>query len=93
MFDLFLGDFNINVLANANNLRNILSEYQLLNRDSPHISGTILDYITMEVVQKYFLGTIQIVSIYFWDHEAAEFKLKLLWEALLFKWQQRDSNP
>ena len=78
MFDSVLGDFNINVLANGNNLRNILSEYQLPNRDSTHISGTILDYIMTEAVRKNVLGTIQIVSIYSSDHEAAKFKLRLL---------------
>ena len=31
-----------------------------------------------EAVRKNVLGTIQIVSIYFSDHEAAKFKLRLL---------------
>ena len=39
MFELVLGDFNINALTNGDNLRNMLFEYQLLNRDPTHISG------------------------------------------------------
>lgn len=81
-----LGDFDLNVLANGNNLRNILWEYQLLNRDPTHISGSLLDhaYIRREAVQNFSLETIESVSIYFQDHEVVKFKLKLLPEAILF---------
>ena len=78
VFDLVLGDFNINTLLNGSNLRNILSEYELLNRDPTHISGSLLDYIKIEAVQKFSLGTIQTVSVYSLDYEAAKFKLRLL---------------
>ena len=80
-----LGDFDINALANGNNLRNILSEYQLLNHDPTHVSGSLLDhaYIRREAVQNVSLETIQSISLYFQDHEVVKFKLKLLSEAIL----------
>ena len=70
---------------NRNNLRNILFEYQLLNRDPTHIIGSLLDhvYIRREAVQKFSLETIQSVSLYFQDHKIVKFKLKLLWKAIL----------
>ena len=41
MFDLVPGDFNINALTNGDNLRNMLSEYRLVNRDPIQISGCL----------------------------------------------------
>ena len=41
MFDLVPGDFNINALTNGDNLRNMLSEYRLVNRDPTQISGCL----------------------------------------------------
>lgn len=41
MFELVLGDFNINALTNGDNLRNMLSEYRLVNRDPIQISGCL----------------------------------------------------
>ena len=75
-----LGDFDINALANRNNLTNILFECQLLNRDPTHIIGSLLDhvYIRREAVQKFSLETIQSVSLYFQHHKIVKFKLKLL---------------
>ena len=81
VFDIVLGDFNITALANGNDLRNKLSEYQLLNRELTHISEFPMDhvYIRREAVQNFSLETIQTtVSVYFSDHEAVKFKLRLL---------------
>ena len=42
VFDLVLEDFNINALATGNNLRSVLSKYQLLNHDPTHIRESLL---------------------------------------------------
>ena len=58
VFDLVLGDFNINVFDSSNNnLRNIMSQYQLLNQEPTHISGSLLDhvYIRREAMQRFSL--------------------------------------
>ena len=80
MLDLAPENFNIIALANGNNLRNILSEYEVLNQDPTHISGSLLDYVYIrrEAVQEVSLETIQTVSAYFSDHEPVKSKLKLL---------------
>ena len=75
VFDLILGDFNINVFASSNNnLQNIMSQYQLLNQEPTHISGSLLDhvYIRREAMQRFSLEIIQTISVYFSDHEAVK---------------------
>ena len=78
VFDLVLGDFNINVFASSNNnLQNIMSQYQLLK--PTHISGSLLDhvYIRREAMQRFSLEIFQTISVYFSDHEAVKLKLRL----------------
>ena len=45
MFDIILGDFSINVVANTNNLQQVMSQYQLINYEPTHISGSLLDHV------------------------------------------------
>ena len=45
VFDLVLGDFNINIFVKDKNLRNILLEYHLVNRNPTDISGSLLDHV------------------------------------------------
>ena len=64
MFDIILGGFNINVVAN-NNLQKVMSQYQLINYELTHISGSLLDqvYINRQTLQKIFIEVIQTVHI------------------------------
>ena len=41
MFDIILGDFNINVFANNNSLQQVMLQYQLINYEPTHISGSL----------------------------------------------------
>ena len=52
----------------------------LLNYEAPHISGSLLDhfYINRQTLQKISIEAIQTVSVYFSDHQAVKFKLRLL---------------
>ena len=45
VFDLDLGDFNINASVKDNNLRNVLLELHLVNHDPTDISGSHLDHV------------------------------------------------
>ena len=70
VFDLVLGDFNINAFASSNNnLQNIMSQYQLLNQEPT--------YIRREAMQRFSLEIIHTISVYFSDHEAVKLKLRL----------------
>ena len=64
MFDIILSDFNINVVAN-NNSQQIMSQYQLINYQPTHISGSLLDYvyINRQTLQKISIEAIQTVYI------------------------------
>ena len=54
MFDITLGDFSINVVANNNNLKQVMSQYQLINYEPTHISGSLLYdvYINRQTLQE-----------------------------------------
>ena len=76
--DIVLGDFNIDILNNINvNLNNVLSNYTLLVNQPTYISGSLLDhvYVNNDSLQKFLLTKIEIVSIYFSDHDAVKFTL------------------
>ena len=45
MFDIILCDFNINVFANNNSLQQVMLQYQLINYEPTHISGSLLDHV------------------------------------------------
>ena len=45
MFDITIGDFNINVISNNNNIQQVMLQYQLINYEPAHISGSLLDHI------------------------------------------------
>ena len=76
--DIVLGDFNIDILNSINiNLNNVLSNYTLLVNEPTYISGSLLDhvYVNNDSLQKFLLTKIEIVSIYFSDHDAVKFTL------------------
>ena len=77
MFDIILGNFNINVVAN-NNIQHVMSQYQLITYEPTHISRSILDhvYINRQKLQKFSIKAIPTVSVYFSDHQAVKFKLR-----------------
>ena len=77
MFDIILGNFNINVVAN-NNIQQVMSQYQLITYEPTHISRSILDhvYINRQKLQKFSIKAIPTVSVYFSDHQAVKFKLR-----------------
>ena len=54
MFDIILGDFNINSLQQA------MLQYQLINYEPTHISGSLLDHvhINKQTSQKFSMGAI-----------------------------------
>ena len=60
MFDIILGDFNINVFANNNSLQQVMLQYQLINYEPTHISGSLLDhvYINKQTLQKFSMAAI-----------------------------------
>ena len=77
--DMVLGDFNINTLNGANiNLQNIFSNYTLLVNEPTHISGSLIDhvYVYNESLQKFLPSKIEVLSIYFSDHDAVKFRLQ-----------------
>ena len=51
----------------------------LLNYEATHIGGSLLDhfYINRPTLQKISIEAIQTVSVYFSDHQAVKFKLRL----------------
>ena len=59
------------------NLNNFLSNYTLLVNDPAYISGSLVDYVFVnnESLEKFLLNKIEIVSIYFSDHDAVKFIL------------------
>ena len=67
MFDIILGDFNINVAAN-NNLQQVMSQYHLINYEPTHVSGSRLYYVyinrqtfqktSIEAIQKFKLRSL-----------------------------------
>ena len=76
--DMVLGDFNIKILSSINvNLNNVLSKYTLLVNEPTYISGSLLDqvYVNNDSLQNFLLNKIEIVSIYFSDHDATKFTL------------------
>ena len=79
IFDLVLGDFNIDILNGTNiNLQNVLSNYTLLVNKGTHISGSLLDhvYVKNEILQKFSVDKTETVSIYFSDHDVVKFRLQ-----------------
>ena len=79
IFDLVLGDFNIDILNGTNiNLQNVLSNYTLLVNKGTHISGSLLDhvYFKNEILQKFSVDKTETVSIYFSDHDVVKFRLQ-----------------
>ena len=77
--DIVLGDFNIDALNGANvNLLYILSNYTLLVNEPTHISGSLIDHVYAynESLQKFSPSKIEVLSIYFSDHDAVKFKLQ-----------------
>ena len=54
MFDIILGDFNINVFANNNSLQQAMLQYQLINYEPTHISGSLLDHVYINKHRKNF---------------------------------------
>ena len=79
IFDLVLGDFNIDILNGTNiNLQNVLTNYTLLVNKGTHISGSLLDhvYVKNEILQKFSVDKTEIVSIYFSDHDVVKFRLQ-----------------
>ena len=45
MFDKILCDFNINIVANNNNLQQVMSQYQLIHYETKQIIGSVLDHV------------------------------------------------
>ena len=76
--DIVLGEFNIDILNSINiNLNNVLSNYTLLVNEPTYISSSLIDhaYVNNDSLQKFLLNKIEIVSIYFFDHDAVKFTL------------------
>ena len=80
MFDIILGDFNISVVANKNNLQQVMSQYQLINHEPTHISGSLLNHVYVKICKE----AIQAVSVYFSAHQPVKFELRLLSETRHF---------
>ena len=77
--DIVLGDFNINTLNEANiNLQDIFSNYTLLVNELTRTSGSLIDYVYVYNVshQKFLPSKIEVLSIYFSDHDAVKFRLQ-----------------
>ena len=64
MFDIIPSDFNVSVISNNNNLQ-VMSQYQLINYEPTHISGSPLDhvYINRQTLQKTSIEAFQAVYI------------------------------
>ena len=79
IFNIILDDFNINAVAKTN-LQQVMSQYQLINYEPTHISGSLLDhiYINRQTLQNISIEAIQKVSVYFSDHQVVKFKLRSL---------------
>ena len=76
--DIKLGDFNIDILNIINiNLDSVLSIYTLLVNEPTYINGSALDHfcVTNDSLQKLLRNKIEIVIIYFFDHDAVKFTL------------------
>ena len=76
--DIVLGDFNISILNSINiNLNNVLSNYPLPVNEPTYISGFLIHRVCVnnDSLQKFLLNNIEIVSIYFSDHDAVKFTL------------------
>ena len=76
--EIVLGDVNIDILNSINiNSNNILSNYTLLVNEPTYITGSLLDhvYVNNGSLQKFLLNKIEIVTIYFSDHDAVNFTL------------------
>ena len=76
--DIKLGDFNIDILNSINiNLDSVLSIYTLLVNEPTYINGSALDHfcVTNDSLQKLLRNKIEIVIIYFFDHDAVKFTL------------------
>ena len=76
--DIVLGDFNINAVNRANmNVQHTLSNYMLLVNESTHVSGSMVDHVYFygESLQKFSSSKVQVLSIYFLDHDAVKFRL------------------
>ena len=77
--DIVIGDFNINILNGANiNLQDIFSNYTLLVNEPTHISGSLIDHVHVynKSLQKFLPSKIEVLSIYFSDHNAVKFRLQ-----------------
>ena len=73
-----LVDFNINVVAN-NNIQQVISQYPLINYEPTRISRSLYHvYINRKTLQKISIEAIRTASVYFSDHHAVKFKLRLL---------------
>ena len=76
--NIVLGDFNTDILNIINiNLNNVLSNYTLLVNELTYISGSLQDhvYVNNDSFQNFLLNKIEIISIYFSDHDAVTFTL------------------
>ena len=76
---IVLGDFKINTLNGANvNLQDIFSNYTLLVNEPTHISGSLIDHVHVynKSLQKFLPSKIEVLSIYFSDHNAVKFRLQ-----------------
>ena len=77
--DIVLGDFNINTLNGENiNLQDISSNYISLVNEPTHISGSMIDhvYVYNKSLQKFLPSKIEVLSIYFSDHDTVKFRLQ-----------------
>lgn len=59
------------------NVQHTLSNYILLVNESTHASGSMVDHVYFygESLQKFSSSKVQVLSIYFLDHDAVKFRL------------------
>ena len=77
--DIVLGDFNINAFNGVNiNLQGNFPNYTLLVNEPIHISGSLIDlvYVYNKSLQKFSPNKIEVLNIYFSDHDVIKFKLQ-----------------
>ena len=76
---IVLGDFIINTWNGVNiNLQCTFSNYTLLVNKPTYISGSRIDhvYVYNESLQKFLPSKIEVLSIYFSDHDPVKFRLR-----------------
>lgn len=74
---MILGDVNIDALTDTNNyLSQHLFEYERINQQPTHISGSLIDhvYVHESLMQEFIIDT-DLHPIYFSDHDAVKIKL------------------